>query len=280
MVAAIGWVESRHADHGRLLDPVTGAVSPPIVGKARDGTGAPAVHVPGTGSPWHPDPVWDHPVGPLGFLTAEWAQSAVDAAGDGRPSPHNAYDAIAAMGRLVCHARPVLVGTVAEAIGVHDPSPAFVDEVLATAVRYGMGGAVDGSGPPVGAPPGPPGGPYPEATPADLVEIGQGHHRLVPVARDGFLAWQQAFGSTLWITDSWRSPAQQADCVRRKPTWCAPPEQSWHVKGRAVDVNLGRLGIRGAADAVYVRLVTTAVVAGWCRPAAREPWHFSFGGCG
>ena len=76
----------------------------------------------------------------------------------------------------------------------------------------------------------------PEATPADLVPIGQGGHRLRPVAAAGFAAWQAAYGRTIWITDSWRSATQQADCVRRKPTWCAPPSQSWHVKGLAVDV--------------------------------------------
>jgi hypothetical protein len=152
---------------------------------------------------------------------------------------------------------------------------------MTTAARYGMVPADSEAGSPSDTePPRPRGGPYPQARPSDLVLIGQGRHRLVPAARDGFLVWQSAFGATIWITDSWRSPAQQAECKRKKPTLCATPEKSWHVKGRAVDVNLGKVGIGNDRSELYARLKATAYAAGWCRSNPVEPWHFSFGGCG
>jgi hypothetical protein len=153
VVAAIGFVESRHATTGGAhLDPASGNVSPRIVGIALDGIRSATIRVPSGGSPWHDDLVWDHATGPMQFLTGTWATWGVDASGDGVASPHNAYDAIAAAGRYLCgDGKPRLDGpdAVAAAIRRYNPSARYIQAILAKAYAYGM---TDG-GDPVGAVP-------------------------------------------------------------------------------------------------------------------------------
>ncbi len=169
IVAAIGYTESRHGA-GRI-DPTTGDTNPPIIGVALDGThGRPAIHVPPGGSPWHSDPVWDHAVGPMQFLTATWATWGIDANGDGIDSPHNAYDAIAAAGRYLCNGQPIL-DSIDAALWRYDPDPDYATQEVAIAIRYGMSpGGDPGPGPP-GPPPsgGYPPGPTAHADPAPVV---------------------------------------------------------------------------------------------------------------
>jgi hypothetical protein len=154
VVAAIGWVETRHATlGGARMDPATGDVSPRIVGIALDGSRSAAIHVPPGGSPWHPDPVWDHAVGPMQFITATWASWGVDASRDGTASPHNAFDAIATAGRYLCGGRSRIGGpdAVEAAVRRYNPSDRYVAHVLAKAYAYGMvdgGDPVDGLLPP------------------------------------------------------------------------------------------------------------------------------------
>jgi hypothetical protein len=141
VVAAVGYVESRHGTVGGAhLDPVTGMVTPAIVGIALDGTGSAAVRVPVGGSPWHHDPVWDHAVGPMQFTTATWSDWGVDASGDGLASPHNAFDAIATAGRYLCAGRPELANKddVERAVRRYNNSAAYVRAVLEKAFDYGM----------------------------------------------------------------------------------------------------------------------------------------------
>jgi cell wall-associated NlpC family hydrolase len=138
IVAAIGAVESDHGRHGGAhLDPATGDVSPPIIGPALNGRGYAAVAVPAGGSPWHPDRTWDHAVGPMQFLTATWAVWGVDGSGDGLASPHNAYDAIAAAGRYLCHHR-TRIDSIPAAVLRYNPSRGYLTEVLDKAHAYGM----------------------------------------------------------------------------------------------------------------------------------------------
>jgi len=138
VVAAIGAVESNHARFGGAqLDPATGTVSPPIVGPALNGHGYAAIRVPAGGSPWHPDPIWDHAAGPMQFLTATWAAWGIDASGDRLASPHNVYDAIATAGRYLCNGQPRL-DSITVAIRRYNPSERYVTQVLAKAHTYGM----------------------------------------------------------------------------------------------------------------------------------------------
>lgn len=150
VVAAIGYVESRHGTvHGAHLDPVTGEVAPPIVGVALDGNRTAVIRVPAGGSAWHGDARWDHAVGPMQFVTATWARWGVDASGDGVASPHNAYDAIAAVGRYLCNGRAELVGRagIDEAIGRYNAGMSYLRSVLDKAYEYGM---TDGGDPVIG----------------------------------------------------------------------------------------------------------------------------------
>jgi hypothetical protein len=144
VVAAIGWVETRHASFGGArVDPATGEVAPRIIGIALDGVRSAAIWVPLGGSPWHDDPVWDHAAGPMQFITGTWARWGIDASGDGLSSPHNAFDAIATAGRYLCNGRPGL-DSIEAAINRYNPSGRYVADVLAKARAYGM---VDGGDP-------------------------------------------------------------------------------------------------------------------------------------
>jgi cell wall-associated NlpC family hydrolase len=136
VVAAIGWVESRHGE-GRI-DPATGDTEPAIIGPALDGSGGTAA-IPATPASTANtgDPVWDHAVGPMQFLTSTFDAWAVDASGSPTPSPNNAYDAIATAGRFLCDGA-VLLTSLQAAIARYNDAPAYVEEVVAKAFAYGM----------------------------------------------------------------------------------------------------------------------------------------------
>lgn len=158
IIAAIGYTESRHG--AGSVDPTTGDTNPHIIGIALDGTHSAAIRVPYGGSPWHDDPVWDHAVGPMQFITNTWARWGVDANGDGTASPHNAFDAIAAAGRYLCQGRSALDGIDA-ALLRYSGDPNYVTRAIDIAIRYGMspggdpGPAPNPPPPPIGYPPGP-----------------------------------------------------------------------------------------------------------------------------
>ena len=136
VVAAIGWVESRHG--GGRVNPASGLTSPPIIGIALDGTAGDAA-VPATPASTANtgDPVWDHAVGPMQFLTSTFNAWAVDASGGPTPDPENAFDAIATAGRFLCGGSPQL-GSIVDAVRRYNNSPAYVADVMAKAIAYGM----------------------------------------------------------------------------------------------------------------------------------------------
>ena len=134
VLAAIGWVESRHA--GGAADPDTGDVAAPIVGPALDGT---------DGSPQMVDKSqpdgWVHPVGPMGLLPAAWERYgtlAPDRPAGATPSVQNVRDAAYATAAELCGDSPV-VFDLNRSIRSHTPRPAHVMEVLLKAARYGSG---------------------------------------------------------------------------------------------------------------------------------------------
>ena len=148
VVAAIGWVESRHGQ-GRV-DPSTGNADPPMHGPALDGSaGNMAMPATPASTANTGDPVWDHAVGPMQFLTSTFDAWAIDASGDPTPSPNNAYDAIATAGRFLCNGAARL-DSIEEAIRRYNNSATYVADVLAKALAYGMslaGSSPGGSGP-------------------------------------------------------------------------------------------------------------------------------------
>src|SRR5437660_1111491 len=87
VLAAIGWVESRHGiGH---VDPATGQVTPPIVGPALDGRDGRALVI---------DPAsadgYAHALGPMQILPATWIRWATLAPGrptGAAPDPQNAW---------------------------------------------------------------------------------------------------------------------------------------------------------------------------------------------
>lgn len=144
VLAAIGWVESRHGK-GRV-DARTGEVSPPIVGPAIDGRpGFAAI-----ADPTQPDG-WAHAVGPMQFLTTTFVRWAVVAPGrpaGATPSPHNAWDAIHTAAVYLCAGRERL-DSIAAAVLRYNHSQQYLDGVLDKAAEY----AAQAAAPPAGGAP-------------------------------------------------------------------------------------------------------------------------------
>ncbi len=136
VLAAIGFTESRHAD-GRA-DPVTGEVSPPIVGPALDGTNGNA-RIP---DPSEPDG-WAHAHGNMQFLKTTWARWGVVAPGrpvGAVPDYDNAYDSIYSAAHLLC-GDAGRIDDLNAAILRYNPSTSYVNTVLAKAAEYRAAGA-------------------------------------------------------------------------------------------------------------------------------------------
>lgn len=146
VVAAVGWVESRHGrarldpatKQWRSVDARTGDTDPPIVGPALDGSaGTRAIPATPAGTAYTGDPRWDRAVGPMQFLTSSFRAWAVDANGDGQANPHNAFDAIATAGRYLCNGSSHL-GSLDAALRRYNNSAAYVAQVQSKALSYGM----------------------------------------------------------------------------------------------------------------------------------------------
>lgn len=136
VLAAIGWVESRHA--GGRADPLSGAVEPPIVGPALDGRPGLAA-VPDPSSP----DGWARALGPMQFLPGTWARWAVvapDRPPGAVPDPHNAWDAIHSAANYLCGGAD-RIGDLRAVLRRYNRSNAYVDGVLAKAAQYGGGSA-------------------------------------------------------------------------------------------------------------------------------------------
>ena len=124
--------------------------------------------------------------------------------------------------------------------------------------------------------------------------------RLEPACAKAFENWMRLFGGSIPCTSGWRSYASQANSYAGDKNRFAPPDKSWHVKGRAVDVDMNWINSLGSSGQTKLR--TTAKAAGWGQPRWRqssgdvpgyecgcnhangtktdEAHHFSWGGCG
>lgn len=108
-LAGIGRVESNHARYGGAFPSATGRVNPPIIGAALDGTGVGGNTVPiasPDGGALTGDPVFDHAVGPMQFITSTWKALGSDGNGDRSKDPQNVYDATLAAAKLLCQRAP------------------------------------------------------------------------------------------------------------------------------------------------------------------------------
>ena len=134
VLAAVGWTESRHAQ-GRA-NPQTGAVQPPIVGPALDGTNGTA-RIP---DPSEPDG-WAHAHGPMQFLRTTWqawGRLAPRRPVGAVPSPDNAWDAIHSAAAYLCGTEGQLTD-LDQALLRYNHSGEYVRTVLAKATEYGLG---------------------------------------------------------------------------------------------------------------------------------------------
>jgi hypothetical protein len=137
VLAAIGFVESHHSDGH--ANPSTGEVSPPIYGPALDGSNGTA-RIP---DPTSPDG-WAHALGPMQFLASTWATWGRVAPGrpaGATPDPQNAWDAIYSAAAYLCGPAGRITDLNA-AILRYNPSPAYLQQVLAKAVQYTRATAV------------------------------------------------------------------------------------------------------------------------------------------
>lgn len=134
VLAAIGWVESRHARGA--ADPTSGDVVPPIVGPALDGhNGTKAIR-----DPSQPDG-WAHALGPMQFLSttwARWGQLAPDRPPDSIPDVQNAWDSIYSAAAYLCAGKPS-IDDIHAAVLRYNHSEAYFDQVIAKAGEYGLG---------------------------------------------------------------------------------------------------------------------------------------------
>ncbi|HVT78731.1 MAG TPA: C40 family peptidase [Acidimicrobiales bacterium] len=134
VLAAIGWVESRHA-HG-TADPRTGDVAPPIIGPPLDGRNSTRA----IRDVSQPDG-WAHALGPMQFLSttwARWGQLAPDRPPDATPNIQNAWDSIYSAAAYSC-AGAASVDDVHAAVLRYNHSEAYVQQVIAKATEYGLG---------------------------------------------------------------------------------------------------------------------------------------------
>ncbi|MEY2472856.1 MAG: peptidoglycan DL-endopeptidase CwlO [Actinomycetota bacterium] len=134
VLAAIGWVESRHAQGH--AGPTTGDVAPPIIGPPLDGTnGTRAIR-----DPSQPDG-WAHALGSMQFLSttwAKWGQLAPDRPPDASPNIENAWDSIYSAAAYLCSGSPS-IDDVHAAVLRYNHSEAYFELVMAKATEYGLG---------------------------------------------------------------------------------------------------------------------------------------------
>jgi len=281
VLAGIGRIES---NHGRINPAATvtpdGDVTPPIIGIALDGTNnTAAVRVPAGGSPWHPDPIWDHATGPMQFITATWAAVGVDANGDGVASPHNVWDATATAADYLCgpdgNINPADIAT---EVARYNNSAAYVADVLTWAAQY------QAATTPATGSPGGPDAPVPLAT-VDGITV---HASLAPNLA-ALLAHAQADGIDL-SGSGWRSYQQQVELRRDNgcpdlytapPSTCrvptAIPGTSRHETGLAIDFTTAGRTIATRTHPAYHWLAANAATYGLYNLPS-EPWHWSTDG--
>ena len=144
-LAGIGWVESHHGTifGGALQE--NGVTSDLIIGVPLDGDGFQEIPDTDAGAV-DGDTEWDRAVGPMQFVPATWAAWATEANGDGVPDIHNIDDSSLSSAEYLCYTGGDLATESGwrAAIAGYNESPAYLDEVLEFAVRYGEQAAAAG----------------------------------------------------------------------------------------------------------------------------------------
>ncbi len=116
--------------------------------------------------------------------------------------------------------------------------------------------------------------------------VGSPGDSLRPAAAAAFnamsLAYRKDTGSTLCITDSYRSYSEQITVKAAKGKWAATPGYSEHGFGRALDL-CG--GVENFGAPAHLWMKQNAPLYGWFHPAwaepngsLPEPWHWEYAG--
>lgn len=143
-LAAIGDVESGHGTHGGTTLGADGRPLQPVLGPALDGrAGTAAIAATASSTTWTGDPVWDHAVGPLQFLTSTWQRWGVDGDGDGVADPNDLDDAALAAGHYLCAAGVDLASADGwwAAVRAYNHDDTYVQHVLTRANAYARAAA-------------------------------------------------------------------------------------------------------------------------------------------
>jgi membrane-bound lytic murein transglycosylase B len=136
-LAGLGYAESAHGTLGGAHLDEDGRLVGSILGPLLDGTRYAAV--PDTdGGVLDGSATWDRAVGPLQFLPATWAASALDGDADGVTDPNDVFDAARTAAAYLCSSGRSMGTGAAWAAGIrsYNPNDSYVDEVLAAANRY------------------------------------------------------------------------------------------------------------------------------------------------
>ena len=144
-LAGIGWVESHHGTIFGGSIGENGVTSDLIIGVPLDGDGFQEIPDTDAGAV-DGDTEWDRAVGPMQFVPATWAAWATEANGDGVPDIHNIDDSSLSAAEYLCYTGGDLATESGwrAAIAGYNESPAYLDEVLEFAVRYGEQAAAAG----------------------------------------------------------------------------------------------------------------------------------------
>ncbi|QHA04063.1 lytic transglycosylase [Streptomyces broussonetiae] len=147
LLAAIGKVESGHADGGRV--DADGTTLTPILGPVLDGNGFALIKDTDHGA-YDGSAEYDRAVGPMQFIPSTWAWAGRDGNGDGKKDPNNVYDAALAAGHYLCRNDWDLSGEdgLHSAILSYNDSQDYLNTVLSWLEYYRKGtySVPDGSG--------------------------------------------------------------------------------------------------------------------------------------
>lgn len=136
-VAAIGFVESGHGNHGGGSLSAAGQASGPIIGPSLDGGSFAAIPDTDDGV-LDGDAVWDRAVGPMQFIPTTWDLAGRDGNGDGVADPLNIDDAALSAGVYLCQGGRDLTTARgwADAVLSYNQSDSYLREVREQASEY------------------------------------------------------------------------------------------------------------------------------------------------
>ncbi len=136
-LAAIGYVESDHAQHGGAVLADDGYVSPPIYGASLDGEST--AHIPDSDAgAIDGDKKFDRAVGPMQLIPQTWRNWHIDGSGDGVEDPQNIDDSVVATSNYLCRASGDMKSESGwrAGVGAYNSSDAYVQLVADVANRY------------------------------------------------------------------------------------------------------------------------------------------------